>query len=85
MKWLRRNKTVPTNPLEDTSINLPAEHKTSIEIVAHKNATREVMKEAKKATDHLNDLLVENGFTLKIYLAAGGTHRPKPNLRKGHN
>ncbi len=86
MKWFRKNKSVPTIPsLEATLEALPEEHKTSIEIVAHKTATKEVLREAKKATEHLNELLVENGFTLKIYLAAGGTHRPQPTLKKGNH
>ena len=45
---------------------------TAIEIVAHKTATDKVIKEAEDASKKLNKLLVENGFTIKIYLAAGG-------------
>lgn len=51
---------------------------TSIEIVAHKDAKAEVIKEAHQVNARLNNLLVGNGFTLKIYLAAGG-RQPKTN------
>lgn len=47
-----------------------------VEVELHKNASVEAAKKADAANKHINDLLVENGFTLKIYLAAGG-HQPK--------
>jgi hypothetical protein len=50
-------------------------HDSSIEIVPHKAAKLEVLEEARKANEQLNKLLVENGFTLKIYLAAGGSNK----------
>lgn len=53
-------------------------HDTSIEIVAHKDAKASVVKEAHQVNAQLNKLLVGNGFTLKIYLAAGG-RQPKTN------
>lgn len=52
------------------------DHDNRVEVVVHKNATQEAVAQAKEANQHLNDLLIENGFTLKIYLAAGG-HLPK--------
>lgn len=48
-----------------------------VEIVAHKRATRQQITETKKVNDKLNKLLVANGFTLKIYLAAGGSKLKK--------
>lgn len=48
-----------------------------LEIETHKNATKEAIAEAKQATQKLNSLLVENGFTLKIYLATGGHRNTK--------
>lgn len=45
------------------------------EVELHKNASIHAAKKADTASRHLKDLLVENGFTLKIYLAAGG-HQP---------
>lgn len=47
-----------------------------VEVELHKSASEGAAKKAKETNKHLNDLLVENGFTLKIYLAAGG-HQPK--------
>lgn len=55
---------------EDLSVQPPMASRVEVEI--DKNATREAAEKAKTANQHLNDLLVENGFTLKIYLAAGG-------------
>lgn len=43
-----------------------------IEIVAHHNSSAKVVREAKQASNQINSLLEENGFTLKIYLARGG-------------
>lgn len=54
--------------------------RTSIQIVAHKDAKAEVVQEAHKVNERLNKLLVGNGFTLKIYLAAGGS---QPRTQKG--
>lgn len=49
-----------------------------VEIELHKNATKEAKAQADEANSHLQDLLVNNGFTLKIYLAAGGrVHQKK--------
>lgn len=43
-----------------------------VEVELHKSASIEAAEKAKEANRHLNDLLIANGFTLKIYLAAGG-------------
>ncbi len=48
-----------------------------VEVELHKNATQQAAQKAKAANKHLNDLLLANGFTLKIYLAAGGRVRQK--------
>lgn len=66
----RKNKTT-TPPLEVTP---PAQSRVEIEL--HKNASDAAAQKAQQTNQHLNDLLVENGFTLKIFLAAGG-HQPK--------
>lgn len=54
---------------ENYSIHPPASSRVEVELA--KGATKEAAEKAKDANQHLNDLLVENGFTLKIYLAAG--------------
>lgn len=43
-----------------------------VEVELHKGASEDAAKKADETNKHLTDLLVENGFTLKIYLAAGG-------------
>lgn len=43
-----------------------------VEIIANDTAKKEVIEQAKNASNKLNELLVENGFTIKIYIAAGG-------------
>lgn len=53
----------------------PADSRVEVEL--HKGATEEAAKKAKEANAHLTDLLAANGFTLKIYLAAGGQLRQK--------
>lgn len=53
-----------------------------VEIIANEKARDEVIEKAKQASNQLNELLVQNGFTIKIYLAAGG-HPPIKN--KGKN
>lgn len=49
-----------------------------VEIIANEKAKDEVIEQAKTATDNLNTLLVQNGFTIKIYLAA---HSPQPKKK----
>ena len=48
----------------------PADSRVEVEL--HKGASEDAAEKAKQANQHLTDLLVENGITLKIYLAAGG-------------
>lgn len=68
---------------DNTSIYeaLPAEHKASIEIVAHKNAQHDEVEKVKIANKHLQEVFEENHFTLKIYLAAGGKTRLVKNQK----
>lgn len=68
MSWFRRKKEMPPIVVQP-----PATSRVEVEL--HKNASQEAAKKADAANKHINDLLVENGFTLKIYLAAGG-HQP---------
>jgi hypothetical protein len=51
-----------------------------VEVELHKSANKAAVEKAKGVNKHLNDLLEENGFTIKIALAAG-----RKNIRrKGH-
>lgn len=45
-----------------------------VEIITHKKATKATIDETKRVNSQLNRLLAKNGFTLKIYLASGGSH-----------
>jgi hypothetical protein len=70
MSWFNRKKK-DTPPIV---VQPPATSRVEIEL--HKNASEEAAKKAQETNKHLNDLLVENGFTVKIFLAAGG-HQQK--------
>lgn len=54
-----------------------------VEVELHKGASEEAAQKAKEANQHLTELLAANGFTLKIYLAAGGQlHQKKQGGHK---
>lgn len=42
-----------------------------VEVELHKGASEDAAKKADEVNQHMKELLVENGFTLKIALAAG--------------
>lgn len=42
-----------------------------VEVELHKGASENAAKKADEVNQHMKELLVENGFTLKIALAAG--------------
>jgi len=48
-----------------------------VEVEVAKDASKQAAETAKKVNQHFTDLLVENGITVKIYLAAGGKHKGK--------
>lgn len=60
-----------------TPVDQAIETASKIQVVAHKNATKNQIEEVKRANDQLNGVLARNGFTIKIYLAAGGSHSAK--------
>lgn len=62
--WNRKRKQ--SQPILET----PIKPETPVEIIAHKDAKKEIVDEAQKVNAHLKELLVKNGFTIKIYLAA---------------
>lgn len=76
MNFFRRKKADATPPVVLTP---PAESRVEIEL--HKSASEDAAAKAQQTNQHLNDLLVENGFTLKIFLAAGG-HQPKESGKR---
>lgn len=69
MVWRRKQ----AKPIED----LPIEDKSSIEIVAHKDASKEVVSQAKEANKNLKALLEENHFTMTIVLALSGKQQKR--------
>lgn len=69
MNWLKKTNTDGTVQLNKSAI---------VEIEASKTASKKAFKEAKQVSKSLNNLLqVENGFTLRIYLATGGENKHK--------
>lgn len=74
MNWLNRKK-------KDQPIVVTPPATSRVEVELHKNASVDAAKKADETNQHLKDLLVENGFTLKIYIAAGG-HQPKKARNK---
>ena len=60
-------------PTED--IRLEPTPDSRVEIELHKSASHEAKQKADEVNAHVKDLLAANGFTVKIYLAAG--HTPK--------
>lgn len=52
------------------------QHKSAVEIVAHKNATKEAKKLVDEANSKLQEVFKQNHFTVKLYIAAGG-RKPK--------
>lgn len=65
MRWFK-----PKPKVTPVVIKPPAASRVEIEL--HKGASEHAATKALETNKHLTDLLVENGFTLKIYLAAGG-------------
>lgn len=78
----RKNKPVQNVSIQadnvqiDSSVNTG--NKSIVEVEPHQQARQEVVEKTKKVNEHLKELLVENGFTIKIYLAAGGSNPPSP-------
>lgn len=57
---------------EEQQEHAATERQSTIEIIAHQKASRQAIEEVKRANKDLNRLLEGNGFTVKIFLAAGG-------------
>lgn len=71
MKWFSKR------PQIQVKATRTHEHDDRVEVVVHKNATEEAITKAKEANQKLNELLEQNHFTLKIYLATGGQIKQK--------
>lgn len=51
-------------------IKITPNRDAKFEIIAHKRATKKQVEKVKKANETLNDLFVDNNFTVKLVLAA---------------
>lgn len=75
MSWFNRK------PKETPLVIAPAPT-SRVEVELHKGASEQAAAKAEAVNQHVKDLLVENGFTLKIYLAAGGQVSHKKQVAK---
>jgi hypothetical protein len=73
MSWFNRKPKA-----EPIIVQPPATSRVEVEL--HKGASEQAAKKAVEVNQHVKDLLVENGFTLKIYLAAGGQLQQKKKV-----
>lgn len=65
MLWFNQNKE------EDKTLR---EQEIEEVIQLHKETTDNAIAKTQKVTDNFNRVIKENGFTLKIHVAAGGKH-----------
>lgn len=65
MGWLFNRKP------KDAPIVVVPPPTSRVEVELHKGASEDAAKKADAVNQHIKELLVENGFTLKIALAAG--------------
>ena len=78
MGWFKRkDKKLVVDVLESTPVG-ESNKRAQVEIVANKEAKKEVIAQAKEANAHLQKLLEANHFTVTIFIAAGGK---EPNKR----
>lgn len=66
-------------------IQAASDKKIEKEVAMHKRSAKKKVDEVKKATNKLNNVFEENGFTVKIFLAAGGKDpKQKIGTHYGH-
>lgn len=70
-----RREVQPSTPneLPEPTLDLSATTRDRIEIQLAKDASAEAKEKTKKVNAYVNELLDQNGFHVKIYIAAGGT------------
>lgn len=76
MGWFKRRQR-NADPITETE-----KAQASIQIVTDVNARKQAVEEANKVNEQLNRLIVENGFTVKIFLATGGKNPHTPGAEK---
>lgn len=68
MSWFNRKKAEPP-------IVITPPPTSRVEIELHKGASEDAARKANIINQHVKELLVDNGFTLKIAIAAGAQIR----------
>lgn len=66
--WFKKSKQKQADIAETQRL----EQVVSVEIEHHQNVTDKTIKETQEVADKFNRVIRENGFTLKIHVAAGG-------------
>lgn len=75
MFWRKKNP-----PVIQQKIDVAPTPQSRVEVEISKDASKEAAQKAEQVNAHVKDLLVENGFTLKIVLAA---HNPARQTNRG--
>lgn len=73
MSWFLNKKQPSKNaaPVVPT-LDLSTTTQDRVEIQVAKNASKKAKEKAETINKHVNELLGENGFHVKIYIATGG-------------
>jgi DNA-binding protein H-NS len=69
MGWFRKKKS------NAVDLQHELEAVVSVELEQHKKAADDKIAETNEVTEKFNKILKENGFTLKIHVAAGGKRK----------
>lgn len=75
MSWFKKR--------ESEDLRLAATPDSRVEIELHKSASKDAKQKADEINAHLKELVIENNFTVKIFVAAGG-HLPKNHQKSGN-
>lgn len=79
MGLFNKNKERSSTPLDAApTLDLSTTTEDRVEIQLAKDASAEAKAKAKQVNTHVKELLEENGFHVKIYIAAGGTLKKGP-------
>lgn len=75
MLWFKKKQ-------QPEGLQLSTSPDSRVEIELHKDATKEAKQKADEINAHFKDLVLENNFTVKIFVAAGG-HLPAKTQKSG--
>jgi len=65
------------------NLRLAATSDSRVEIELHKSASKDAKQKADEINQHLKELVIENNFTVKIFVAAGGHLSANKQKRSG--